>query len=80
MDDPRYPIGRFTFEGKVSPQSRERWIGEIAAAPGALRAAVTELTPAQQVEMVGEMDRLLAMVGGLLTMTSGYALFRVLTM
>lgn len=47
MEDPRYPIGRFTFEGKVSPQSRERWIGEIAAAPGALRAAVTELTPAQ---------------------------------
>ena len=25
-------------------------------------------------------DRLLAMVGGLLTLTSGYALFRVLTM
>ena len=47
MEDPRYPIGRFTFEGKVSPQSRECWIGEIAAAPGALRAAVTELTPAQ---------------------------------
>ena len=47
MEDPRYPIGRFTFDGKVSPQFRELWIGEIAAAPGALRAAVTDLTPAQ---------------------------------
>jgi hypothetical protein len=47
MEDPRYPIGRFTYESKVSPQLRERWIGEIAAAPGALRAAVTDLTPAQ---------------------------------
>ena len=47
MADPRYPIGRFTFEAQVTPQLRERWIGEIAAAPGALRAAVTGLTPAQ---------------------------------
>ncbi len=47
MEDPRYPIGPFTFDGKVSPQFRERWIGDIAATPGALRAAVTDLTPTQ---------------------------------
>ena len=45
--DLRYPIGPFSFDGRVTPQLRERWIGEIAATPGALRAAITDLTPAQ---------------------------------
>jgi DinB superfamily len=47
MEDTRYPIGRFVFPGKARPQLRERWIGEIAAAPGALRAAVAGLIPVQ---------------------------------
>jgi uncharacterized damage-inducible protein DinB len=47
VEDLRYPIGRFSFDGKATPQLRERWIGEIAAAPGALRTAVTDLSPAQ---------------------------------
>jgi uncharacterized damage-inducible protein DinB len=47
MEDPRYPIGRFSYDGQSTPQLRERWIGEIAAAPGALRAAITDLTPSQ---------------------------------
>jgi uncharacterized damage-inducible protein DinB len=47
MEDPRYPIGRFVFDGRATPQLRERWIGEIAAAPGALRAAVAGLVPLQ---------------------------------
>jgi uncharacterized damage-inducible protein DinB len=47
MEDARYPIGRFVFQGKATPQLRERWIGEIAAAPGALRAAVAGLIPVQ---------------------------------
>jgi uncharacterized damage-inducible protein DinB len=47
MEDPRYPIGRFTFDGKATPELRGQWIGEIAAAPGALRAAITGLTPPQ---------------------------------
>jgi hypothetical protein len=47
MEDQRYPIGRFRFEGPVSREQREHWIGEIAAAPGALRAAVAGLMPAQ---------------------------------
>lgn len=47
MEDPRYPIGPFEFDGKADPKLREHWIGEIAAAPGALRAAVAGLTSQQ---------------------------------
>ena len=47
MDDPRYPIGPFRFDGKSDARLREQWIAEIAAAPGALRAAVSGLTPQQ---------------------------------
>jgi DinB family protein len=47
VEDRRYPIGPFAFDGQVTPQLRERWIGEIAAAPGALRAAVTGLNAVQ---------------------------------
>jgi hypothetical protein len=47
MEDPRYPVGRFEFDGRTSPQLREQWIAEIAAAPGALRAAVSGLMPNQ---------------------------------
>jgi hypothetical protein len=46
-EDPRYPIGPFRFDGKADARQREHWIAEIAAAPGALRAAVTNLSPAQ---------------------------------
>jgi uncharacterized damage-inducible protein DinB len=47
MEDPRYPIGRFEFDGKAGPELRQRWIAEIAVAPAALRAAVADLTPNQ---------------------------------
>src|SRR3954471_2888261 len=47
MDDPRYPIGPFRFSGKSDSASRSRCIAEIASAPGHLRAAVSDLTPAQ---------------------------------
>jgi uncharacterized damage-inducible protein DinB len=47
MEDPRYPIGPFEFDGRASPELREQWIAEIAAAPGALRAAVSGLLPKQ---------------------------------
>ena len=47
MDDPRYPIGPFQYDGKATPQLRGQRIGEIAAAPGALRAAVAGLTSKQ---------------------------------
>ena len=47
MEDLRYPIGPFEFDGKADSRLREHWIGEIAAAPGALRAAVAGLTSQQ---------------------------------
>jgi uncharacterized damage-inducible protein DinB len=45
--DLRYPIGPFTFDRDVSPARRAARIGEIAAAPSALRAAVRGLTDQQ---------------------------------
>lgn len=47
MNDLRYPIGPFRFGGDADQNLREKWIGEIAATPGHLRAAVTGLTPLQ---------------------------------
>jgi DinB superfamily len=47
MADPRYPIGPFRFDGRSDQRQRESWIGEIASAPGQLRAAVAGLTPPQ---------------------------------
>lgn len=47
MGDLRYPIGQFEFSGKETAESRARSIAEIAAAPGHLRAAVSDLSPAQ---------------------------------
>jgi uncharacterized damage-inducible protein DinB len=47
MADLQYPIGKFVEDPDVTPDKRQRWIGEIAAAPGALRAAVAGLAPEQ---------------------------------
>lgn len=47
MKDLRYPIGPFRYTGDSSPTQRDRRLGEIAAAPGNLRAAVAGLSPAQ---------------------------------
>ena len=47
MDDPRYPVGRYKAPPEVSSEQRDAWIGEIAAAPAALRAAVSGLGEAQ---------------------------------
>ena len=47
MEDLRYPIGRFRFSGQATAESRARSIAEIAAAPGHLRAAVSDLNPSQ---------------------------------
>ena len=45
--DLRYPIGPFRFDGETSADRRRGWLGEIAAAPALLRAAVAGLTPDQ---------------------------------
>jgi DinB family protein len=47
MGDPRYPIGKFKFEGPLSQSQRDACITDIAAAPAALRAAVQGLSPQQ---------------------------------
>jgi hypothetical protein len=47
MSDLRYPIGRFAFDGDVTPARRQEWIDTIAHAPAALRAAVDGLSPEQ---------------------------------
>jgi hypothetical protein len=47
MSDPRYPIGKFHFEGPLSESERKRAIAEIAAAPAAFREAVSDLSAEQ---------------------------------
>lgn len=49
MNDPRYPIGKFSFTGPPDETQRKQWINDIAQAPAALRSAVRGLNP-QQVE------------------------------
>jgi len=48
MTDPRYPIGPFRMESKtLTAEQRRGFIGQIAEAPGKLRAAVAGLSAAQ---------------------------------
>ena len=47
MDDPRYPIGRFAYQGPQTPEERLDCIARIAATPANLRLSVAGLTDAQ---------------------------------
>jgi len=47
--DLRYPVGRFAPPAAYTPELREQYLTELAAAPGALRASVAGLIPAQLV-------------------------------
>ena len=47
MTDPRFPIGKFSFDGDVSDAARAARIADIEAAPRLLRAALGGLTPRQ---------------------------------
>jgi hypothetical protein len=49
MSDPRYPIGKFSYDVPPTAEQRGRMIEEIERLPAALRAAVRDLSP-QQVE------------------------------
>ncbi len=49
MTDPRYPIGKFTYDGPPNEGQRRNFIEDIEQAPTALRAAVHGLS-AQQME------------------------------
>jgi hypothetical protein len=43
----RFPVGPFHYDGRSDPETCEAHIGEIAALPDLLRAAVDGLAPAQ---------------------------------
>src|SRR4029077_20782113 len=47
MSDPRYPIGKFTFNGSLNEAQREKFIDDIEQTPASLRAAVKGLSPEQ---------------------------------
>ena len=47
MNDPRYPIGKFHFEGALSEDQKLALIADIEQAPAAMRAAVAGLSPQQ---------------------------------
>jgi hypothetical protein len=47
MADPRFPIGKFHYEGPPSEDQRRKFIGEIEHTPTAIRAAVQDLSPEQ---------------------------------
>ncbi len=47
MSDPRFPIGKFHFEGPLSADQRRSLIADIEEAPAALRAAVNGLSQQQ---------------------------------
>jgi hypothetical protein len=46
-DDLRFPIGKFQWSGSNTAEDRERYIGELAAAPANLRKAVSGLDDKQ---------------------------------
>jgi hypothetical protein len=45
--DPRYPIGKVSYQGPLAEDQRKKLIDEIEKAPASLRAAVNGLSPAQ---------------------------------
>ena len=47
MSDPRFPIGRFHFEGPFTAQQRNEHLNHIEQTPARIRAAVSGLTPQQ---------------------------------
>src|SRR5580704_14385573 len=47
MSEPRYPIGKFKFDGPPSEAQRNQFIDDIEQTPAALRAAIKNLAPQQ---------------------------------
>jgi len=47
MSDPRFPIGKFHYEGSPSPEQRGAFIDQIAQTPGAIRTAIAGLSDQQ---------------------------------
>lgn len=47
MTDPRYPIGKFSYDSPLTDEKREAFLNDIARAPANLRSAVEGLSDAQ---------------------------------
>jgi uncharacterized damage-inducible protein DinB len=47
MSDPRFPIGKFHYEGQVSEEQKQAYLDDIARTPSNLRAAVKGLSDSQ---------------------------------
>jgi DinB superfamily len=47
MTDPRYPIGKFHYEGPPTTEQQQKYLAEIEQAPANLRAAVKGLSNQQ---------------------------------
>ncbi|MBI3646596.1 MAG: bacillithiol transferase BstA [Acidobacteriales bacterium] len=47
MTDPRYPIGKFSFDGRLTAEQKQHYLGDIEQTPARLRAAVRGLSDQQ---------------------------------
>jgi uncharacterized damage-inducible protein DinB len=47
MTDPRYPIGKFTYEGSPTDEKKKKFVDDIAQTPANLRAALKGLSEKQ---------------------------------
>jgi hypothetical protein len=47
MADPRYPIGKFTYNGPLTEEQKQKFLDDIERTPGNLRAAVKGLSEKQ---------------------------------
>lgn len=47
MTDPRYPIGKFSFDGPLTADQKQQYLNDIEQAPARLRAAVHGLSDQQ---------------------------------
>lgn len=47
MDELRYPIGLFTYEGEISREQLQAWMADIESTPSRLREAVAGLSDEQ---------------------------------
>jgi uncharacterized damage-inducible protein DinB len=47
MSDPRYPIGKFSYDGPPTPEKKKQYLDDIEQAPAQLRAAVSGLSDQQ---------------------------------
>ena len=47
MSDPRYPVGKFSYEGPLSQEQKTKFLDEIEQTPARLKAAVQGLSQQQ---------------------------------